>query len=153
MLWPTRRVESYPSPWDSGDLHDSTDELLNEFFGVSTKHLPNVGVAPRFDISETDSSVIIEAELPGLDEKDIELTIKDSVLTLKGEKKRDEKVGKKNYYIVERSYGQFQRALQLGTNVNTSEVNATFKQGVLTITVPKLEPEKSKARTIDIKAA
>ena len=87
-----------------------------------------------------------------MDEKDIELTVQDNVLTIKGEKKREEESKKKNCYISERSYGSFQRSLQLGSGMDTDQVNASFKKGVLTVRIPKLEPEKSKARTIDIKA-
>ena len=150
--WPTRRV-SYPAPWNSGLLHSSIDDLLEDFFG-GLQTAPQAGaVAPRFEVSETDDAIVVEAELPGMDEKDIELTLQENVLTLKGEKKREEETKKKNCYISERSYGQFQRSLQLGPNVDADKVDASFKKGVLTVTIPKLEPEESKARTIDIKAA
>ena len=150
--WPTKR-RSYPAPWNSGLLHSSIDDLLEDFFrGFEVS--PQAGViAPRFEVSETDEAIVVEAELPGLDEKDIELTLQENVLTLKGEKKREEETKKKNCYISERSYGHFQRSLQLGANVDADNVNASFKKGVLTITIPKLEPEQSKVRTIDIKAA
>ncbi len=154
MLWPTNRSEQYyPSLLNSGDLHRSLDDLLDDFFGgASTKSQQPLGLSPRFEVSETEDAVLIEAELPGMDEKDIELTVHDHVLTLKGEKKRDQKVEKKNYYIKERSFGHFQRSLQLGSNVNVDKIEASFKKGVLTITVPVLEPEKKKARSIDIKS-
>lgn len=154
MNWLAKRADGYPSPWDSGLLHRSIDDLLEDFFGGTTAVARQANVlAPRFEVSETDENIVIEAELPGMDEKEIELTLQDNVLTLKGEKKREEETKKKNCYISERSYGHFQRSLQLGSNVDADQVNAAFKKGVLTVTIPKLEPEKSKARTIDIKAA
>jgi len=153
MNWPTTRRVNSPAAWNSGLLHRSIDDLLEDFFG-GLPVAPQEGiVSPHFDVSETEESVVVEAELPGMDEKDIELTLQDNVLTIKGEKKREEETKKKNCYISERSYGRFQRSLQLGSNMNADQVEATFKKGVLTVTIPKLEPEKSKARTIDIKAA
>jgi HSP20 family protein len=109
--WPTRRANSYPAPWNSGLLHSSIDDLLEDFFG-GFQTAPQTGVlAPRFEVSETDEDVVIEAELPGMDEKDIELSLQENVLTLKGEKKREEKTKKRNCYISERSYENFQRSL------------------------------------------
>lgn len=109
-------------------------------------------IAPRFEVSETDDVIVVDAELPGMNEKDIELTLQDNILTIKGEKKKEEETKKKNCYISERSYGRFQRSLQLGSGIDAGKVSASFKKGVLTVTIPKTEPEKSKARTIDIKA-
>lgn len=153
MNWLSKRTDGYPSPWDSGLLHRSIDDLLEDFFGGKGVTQQAAILAPRFEVSETDEHIVIEAELPGMDEKDIELTLEDNILTLKGEKKRNEETKKKNYYIAERSYGHFQRSLQLGSNVDADHVDAAFKKGVLTVTIPKIEPEQSKARTIDIKAA
>ena len=150
--WPTRR-NSYPAPWNSGLLHSSIDDLLEDFFGGLQTTPPAAAVAPRFEVSEPDDAIVVEAELPGMDEKDIELTLQENILTLKGEKKREEETKKKNYYLSERSYGQFQRSLQLGPNVDADKVDASFRKGVLTVTIPKVEPEETKARTIDIKAA
>ncbi|MGE4488364.1 MAG: Hsp20/alpha crystallin family protein [Kiritimatiellales bacterium] len=153
MNWPTRRNDSYPAVWNSGLLHRSIDDLLSDFFGNSPMDYQAGAIAPRFEVSETDDAVVIDAELPGMDEKDIELTLQDNVLTIKGEKKKEEETKKKNYYVSERSYGRFQRSLQLGTDIDADKIAASFKKGVLTVTVPKVEPAKSKARTIDIKAA
>lgn len=150
MLWPTRRNESYPAAWNAGLLHRSIDDLLEDFFGGNIDRTAEA-IAPRFEVSETDEAVVVEAELPGMDEKDIELTLHDNILTLKGEKKREEEAKKKNYYVSERSYGRFQRSLQLGSGVDAENVNASFRKGVLTVTIPKLAPEQSTARTIDIK--
>lgn len=152
MTWLTKQTNSYPAPWNSGSLHRSIDDLLEGFFGGVPAEAA-VGVTPRFDVSETDTAIVVEAELPGMDEKDIELTLQENILTLKGEKKREEETKEKNCYISERSFGHFQRSLQLGSGVDTEHVDAAFKNGVLTVNIPKLEPEQSKARTIDIKTA
>lgn len=153
MNWLTRKADGYPAPWDSGLLHRSIDDLLEDFFGGTVVERQANLLSPRFEVSETETEVVVEAELPGMDENDIELTLQDNVLTLKGEKKREEETQKKNCYISERSYGRFQRSLQLGSGADTERVDASFKKGVLTVRIPKLEPEKSKVRTIGIKAA
>lgn len=152
MNWPTRRNDSYPALWNAGTLHRSIDDLLEDFFGGFGTATPAAGISPRFEVSEVDGTIVVDAELPGMDEKDVQVTLQDNILTIKGEKKQEEETKKKNCYISERSYGSFQRSLQLGSGVDESKVSASFKKGVLTIKIPKVEPEKSKARTIDIKA-
>jgi HSP20 family protein len=102
-------------------------------------------------VSEVDGAIVVDAELPGMDEKDVQVTLQDNIMTIKGEKKQEQETKKKNCYIAERSYGSFQRSLQLGSGIDESKISAAFKKGVLTVTIPKTEPEKSKARTIDIK--
>lgn len=151
MLWPAKRNESYPALWDAGLLHRSIDDLLEDLFGGVGAQRQAGLIAPRFEVSETDRAVIVDAELPGMDEKNIGLTLQDGVLTIKGEKRKEEETKKRNCYISERSYGSFQRSLQLGSGINADKVSASFKKGVLTITIPKTESENSKARTIDIK--
>lgn len=152
MNWPTRRNDNAPALWNAGLLHRSIDDLLEDFFGgFGTLTPAAAGLAPRFEVSEVDGAIVVEAELPGMDEKDVQITVQDNILTIKGEKKREEETKKKNCYISERSYGSFQRSLQLGSGVDESKIGAAFKKGVLTVTIPKTEPEKSKARTIDIK--
>lgn len=151
MLWPTRRNEGYPL-WDASPLHRSIDDLLEDFFGGVPARREAGMVAPRFEVSETDDAIVVDAELPGMEEKDIELTLQNNILTIKGEKKKEEETKKKNYYISERSYGHFQRSLQLGSGIDAEKIDASFKKGVLTVTVPKTEPAKNTARTIEIKS-
>ncbi|MCU0857643.1 MAG: Hsp20/alpha crystallin family protein [Pontiellaceae bacterium] len=151
MNWPIRRNDSNPALWNAGGLHRSIDDLLEDFFGGSLMTAQTGGAFPRFEVAETDDAIIVDAELPGMDEKDVQVTMQDNILTIKGEKKKAEETKKKNCYISERSYGSFQRSLQLGSGVDEEHINATFKKGVLTVTLPKVEPEKSKVRTIDVK--
>ena len=94
-------------------------------------------LAPDIDIRENDKEIILEAELPGIDEKDVELVVRDGVLSLKGEKKleRDEK--KDNYHLVERSYGSFERSFQLPDSTDEAQIKAEFNKGVLRVIVPK----------------
>ena len=108
---------------------------------------------PRVDIAETDNALTVHAELPGIDKKDVKITINDgNILTISGEKKREEKTEdkEKNYMRIERSYGSFARSFTLPDNVSTENINAAFDNGVLTITVPKKEPAKPKELEVTI---
>jgi HSP20 family protein len=106
---------------------------------------------PSMDLSETDKEIEITAELPGLEEKDIQLNVADNVLTIRGEKKNEREETKKDYHLVERSYGSFTRAVQLPDGVNPDSIKAVMSKGVLKVTVPKPAPAQTKK--IDIKSA
>lgn len=108
------------------------------------------GLAPRVDVSETDKAYEITAELPGIDEKDLSVTLGDDVLTLKGEKKSEREEKKKDYYLSERSYGSFERSFRLPEGVNDKKIEAGFANGVLTITLPKTAASKANQRKIAI---
>lgn len=109
--------------------------------------------APRMDLSETDDTIEITAELPGVDLKDLDVSVEGDMLTLKGEKKAETEEKKKDYHFVERSYGSFRRAIRLPGTVDPEKVNATFDKGVLKITMPKPEEAKQKRRRIEVKSA
>ncbi len=106
---------------------------------------------PPVDIFEDAESLIIKAELPGIDQKDIDVRIEDGTLTLRGERKHDEEVRKENYHRVERYYGAFQRSFSLPTTIDQEKVKATCDKGVLTIVLPKKEETKPKQINIEIK--
>jgi HSP20 family protein len=103
---------------------------------------------PSVEVTETERDIRVTAELPGLEEKDVEITLDDGVLTLRGEK-RSESEDKERQFS-ERFYGQFERSIALGAEVEEDKAEARFKNGVLTITVPKTERAQSKARRIAI---
>ncbi len=108
---------------------------------------------PELDVRENANSITIEAELPGVDEKDVSVTMANGVLTIKGEKKQEKEEKADNYYLAERSYGSFQRSLQLPDSVDEAKVEAKFDKGVLKVTAAK-KPEAVKAeRKIEIKKA
>jgi HSP20 family protein len=100
---------------------------------------------PKVDVAETEKAFDITAELPGLDEKNVEVVLADGVLTIKGEKKeeKEEKDEAKNYHLVERSYGSFQRSFSMPENVKENDISADFSKGVLKITLPKKKPGTS----------
>jgi HSP20 family protein len=105
--------------------------------------------APRLDVSETKDAVMVKAELPGVEAGDISLSLQGDVLTLKGEKTQEKEEKDERYHRVERSYGAFMRAVRLPSTVDASKVNAAFKNGVLTVTLPKAAT--AKGTTIPIK--
>lgn len=110
-------------------------------------------MAPAVDIAETDKGYEITAELPGMDEKNIEVKFADGVLTIKGEKQEEKEEKKKDYYLSERSFGSFQRSFQVPDGVEADKIEATFKKGVLTVTLPKSAEAQKAAKKIDVKAA
>jgi HSP20 family protein len=124
---------------------------LFEGFSRGFSGFPAREVMPSMDLSETDKEIEITAELPGLEEKDIQLNVADNVLTIRGEKKNEREETKKDYRLVERSYGSFTRAVQLPDGVNADSIKAVMSKGVLKVTVPKPAPAQTKK--IDVKAA
>lgn len=104
---------------------------------------------PRVDISETDDAYIIKAEIPGVNKEDVKVTAENGVLTISGERKEEQEDKNKKIHRVERLYGTFIRTFVLPDNVDESKINAEFKDGVLTLTVPKTE--KAKPKSIEVK--
>jgi HSP20 family protein len=115
-----------------------------EFFGA---------FAPQVDMSEDDKSIKVIAELPGIDEKDIDINLSKDALTIKGEKKLEkEQKGEQSYYA-ERSFGSFTRVIPLPTEVNPDKAEASFTKGVLTVSMPKMHEEKKEQKKIEIKSS
>lgn len=109
--------------------------------------------AMQSDVVETDEAVEVTIELPGIDEKDIDLTLGPGVLTVKGEKKIERKDEKKGYHLSERRYGSFQRVIGLPDGVDREAASAEFRNGVLKVVLPKLPEARAQLRKIDIKSA
>jgi HSP20 family protein len=106
------------------------------------------GLTPRTDIAESDKEIEITAELPGLEEKDVEVNVADGILTIKGEKKAEKEEKDKNYQMIERGYGSFSRSLELPEGINPDAITASISNGVLKVTVPKPAPAEAKKVTI-----
>jgi HSP20 family protein len=106
---------------------------------------------PRADIAETESALEVSVELPGLDQKDVDVSLTDSALTIKGERKSERDESKKGYHLAERSYGSFYRSIPLPSGVDADKVNAEFKNGVLTVTLPKTQEALSRVKKIEVK--
>ncbi len=105
---------------------------------------------PALDVSETKDEIVVKAEVPGMEAKDIDISLSGDVLTIKGQKKQEKKQKDENYHMSERSYGAFFRSVRLPQEVQGDKVAAQYKDGVLKITLPK--SEKAKAKEIKIKA-
>jgi HSP20 family protein len=131
-------------------LHREMNRLFDEAFrGFGSPSLFGRGGGwPSLELAETDKAVTVSAEIPGLDEKDVEVTFSDGVLTLRGEKKSE--VEDKQRHFSERSYGRFERQVAVGREIDEDKIEASFKNGVLTITLPKTERAQSRARRIAI---
>jgi HSP20 family protein len=107
-------------------------------------------MVPALDVSEDKENVYVAADLPGVEEKDIRLNVQDGILTLSGEKREEKEVTEKNFHRIERSCGSFSRSLALPCQVDANKANATFKNGVLKVTLPKKEVAKSKEINIKV---
>ena len=125
------------------------DRLFDEFFnpqrGLSTTQGQGKGGtfwAPAVDVSENGENFVVHAELPGIKQEDIDIELENNVLTLKGQRKFERKDEKENYHFVERSYGSFYRSFTLPRNVDPNGIQASFTDGVLTISIPKAEEAK-----------
>lgn len=136
----------------------SLQRSMNRLFDDTFKDLPvatgdvSAQLVPSVDVKETDKAVLIEAELPGVDEKDVQVTYKDGVLTIKGEKKAEKEETKGGYHLSERSYGSFFRSLTVD-DVDAEKIEANFAKGVLKVTLPKAPVAESKTKTIAIKTS
>lgn len=131
---------------------DRFNRLLNETFshvfgdeGVSAR-----AWAPAIDIFETDDNLVLKAELPGVDPKDVELRVEDSTLYLKGQRKFEHEVKEENYHRQERSYGSFSRTFAMPSGIDADRVKAEYKDGLLTLTMPKREEAKPKTIKINV---
>lgn len=147
--------------WPVQEARQRIDDLFDNFFGDfgSRGLFPSrrfgsafADLSPSFDISETDDDIKVAAELPGMDEKDIEVNLENNMLTVRGEKREERDETKKNYHVRERSYGSFERAFPLPEGLDKEHVRATFKKGVLNITLHKTEKAKAQYKKIAITA-
>ncbi|CAL78396.1 putative HspC2 heat shock protein [Bradyrhizobium sp. ORS 278] len=128
-----------------------TPSLFDQLPGLARAR--SFALAPAVDVAEHDKAYEVTAELPGLDEKNVEVKVASGVLSIKGEKQEDKEETKKDYYVRERSFGSFERSFQIPDGVDSDKIEAVFKQGVLKVTLPKKPEVQKAAKTIDIKAA
>jgi len=107
-------------------------------------------ISPVVDIYEEGDDVVVKAEMPGIKKDDVDVSLTDNTITISGEKKKEEKVEKKNYYRLERSYGSFTRTFRLPAEVQSDKAKAKFKEGVLEIRVPKTEEAKKREKKVKV---
>ncbi|MCG5485509.1 MAG: Hsp20/alpha crystallin family protein [Sinorhizobium meliloti] len=150
-------------PFES--LRSEIDRLFDDFaptlwhrpfasaFMRRTPRLSEFKIAPAVDVAETEKSYEITCELPGIEEKDIEIAVSHGTLTIRGEKQEEKEEKNKDYVLSERRYGSFQRAFRLPDGVDADNIVAKFAKGVLSLTLPKTPESQQSARKIQIKGA
>jgi HSP20 family protein len=160
-----RPFESFFRDMDS--LHKEMDRLFDDFWKGSGHHfmmntpwqtsmttpLAHSEVMPRIDETEDEKAFHVQVELPGMDQEDVDITLSNGLLTIRGEKKREDEEKGKDFYRKERSFGAFRRSLPIPADVDDAKIEASFKKGVLYIELPKTEEAKKKVTHIDVKAA
>ena len=147
MVLPVKKRERGLNPLSQ--LHEEMDELFGNFFEDWPMSLSGRNRWPAVDVAENKDEFIVKAEVPGCRAEDIDISVHDSRLTISGEKKQEKEEQEKGYYHFERSYGTFRRQLNLGSEVDPDKIEATCKDGVLSIRLPKTE--KTKAVKVKIK--
>jgi HSP20 family protein len=165
----TRTPAGGPAPWTPFEtLRREIDRIFDSFhlgardfpFGRRAFELDlpwpreaGFALAPAVDVAQKDKEYEITAELPGMDEKDIEVKLANNTLTIKGEKREEKEEREKDYYVSERRYGSFVRSFQLPEGIDAGKIEATFAKGVLTVKLPKTAEAQKSEKTISIKAA
>jgi HSP20 family protein len=139
------------------EMRAEMDRVFDSFLGPGFFGRPSFPkmttverVAPEVDAHENDTQIVFEAELPGVDERDVKVTLREGVLSLKGEKKSEREERKDTYHLVERSYGSFERSFQLPKGIDDDQVKASFDKGVLRVIVPKKPEAVSAEKKIPI---
>jgi len=148
-LMPFKRQSAVPNVFSEMD-----DMLKKMWYGFPFHNLEedmDIGWSPRLDVSETDNGLEIVADLPGMEKKDINVSLEENLLTIKGEKKEEKERKDKHYHTLERRSGSFYRAIRLPIDVEKDKVEAAFKDGVLTLRLPKSKESKKKVAQIEIK--
>jgi len=131
-------------------LQDQLNRLFEGNFPVRSEESALTAWAPSVDIYETENELVIKADLPEVSEKDIDIRVENNTMTIRGERKFEQKVKEENYLRVERSYGSFSRSFSLPSTVNTEAIKADYKQGVLTVELPKRAESKPKQVKVNV---
>lgn len=130
-------------------MHDRIQRYFDDFPAFGFKYSDSF--SPKIDISEGEKNIKVIAEIPGVNKDDIKIVIQDNILSIEGEKKKEDVKEDKNYYRAERSYGSFKRCFTLPVEVDSDNIEAKFENGVLDIEMKKLEPKKASEKVIELK--
>jgi HSP20 family protein len=133
-------------------LQDQFNRLFNESFRNHTEESALTTWAPAVDIYETPNELVVKADLPDVNEKDIDVRVENNLLTIRGERKFEKSVSEENFLRVERTYGAFSRSFSLPNTVNSEAIGAEYKNGVLTVTLPKREESKPRQVKVTVNA-
>jgi HSP20 family protein len=132
-------------------LQEQVNRLFQDtLFRKQTNDSPLSTWAPPVDIYETENELVAKVDLPDMNEKDLDVRVENNVLTIRGERKFEQKVSEDNYLRLERAYGSFTRSFSLANSVNTEAIQAEYRNGVLTVRVPKREEAKSKQIKVSV---
>ncbi|HVA94174.1 MAG TPA: Hsp20/alpha crystallin family protein [Candidatus Dormibacteraeota bacterium] len=134
-------------------LHDQVNRIFNETVRSQADESALTTWAPAVDIYETPNELVVKADLPDVNEKDIDVRVENNLLTLRGERKFEKSVSEDNYLRVERTYGAFSRSFSLPNTVNPEAIRADYKNGVLTVNLPKREESKPRQVKINVNAS
>jgi HSP20 family protein len=134
-------------------LQDQFNRLLNESFRNHPEESALTSWAPAVDIYETPNELVVKADLPDVNEKDIDVRVENNLLTIRGERKFEKSVSEENFLRVERAYGSFSRSFSLPNTANAEAISAEYKNGVLTVTLPKREESKPRQVKVTVNAA
>ena len=142
------------SHWDPSRSAVSLQEQVNRLFGNvlarSAEESNLTSWAPAVDIYETEHELVVKADLPDVDVKDLDIRVENNLLTIRGERKFEKKVNEENYLRVERTYGSFSRSFSLANTVNSEAIKADYQNGVLSLTLPKREEAKPKQIKVNV---
>jgi HSP20 family protein len=139
-------------PFRTHSLQDQISRLFNETFERSSDESSITTWAPAVDIFETEHELVVKADLPDIKPEELDIRVENNILTIRGERKFEKKVNENNYLRVERSYGSFSRNFSLASTVSTEAIKAEYKNGVLTLTIPKREEAKPKQIKVNVEA-
>jgi HSP20 family protein len=148
-LLPFKRRSETPSVFS--EMDDMLKRMWYDFPFHNLEDDTNLSWSPRLDVSETDKALEVVADLPGMEKKDINVSLDGDLLTIKGEKKEVKEKKDKHFHTIERRSGSFYRALRLPSEVESDKIEANFKDGVLTLTLPKSKEAAKKVAQIEIK--
>lgn len=136
-------------PYRTSGLESQVGRILNDFFGRSQES-NLTSWAPAVDIFENEHELVVKADLPDVKPEELDIRVENNILTIRGERKFEKKVDEKNYLRLERSYGSFARSFSLANTVNSEAIKADYKDGVLTLTIPKREEAKPKQIKVNV---
>src|ERR1700716_901070 len=134
-------------------LQDQVNRLFNNVLERTGEESSLTAWAPSVDIYETEHELVVKADLPEVDPKDLDIRVENNILTIRGERKFQKQVNENNYLRIERAYGSFSRSFSLANTVNSEAIKADYQNGVLTLTIPKREEAKPKQIKVNVAAS
>ncbi len=137
-------------PFRGTSPDNQLNRMFNDFFGRATQEQNLTTWAPAVDIYEGEHELVVKADLPDIKPEELDIRVENNILTIRGERKFEKKSEEKNYLRVERAYGSFARSFSLASTVNTDAIKADYKDGVLTLSVPKREEAKPKQIKVNV---